>query len=535
MQNTPTTQPNRIFTTLIIVLIGVAAMLAAYIGGIPFGADLDNHFRFAQPFYDEIASGNLFPGWLAESNNGFGDARFRFYPPLLYYMLAAGRFLTGDWYAATLGVFTLFSVVGCGGVYLWTRENFTRNTAIAAAFVFALLPYHLAQFYQASLLAEFAAISFLPFAFLFVERISRGGKLIAINIAGLGVSFSLIVLTHIPTTIVSSLGLGLFALLCTDWKHRKRSLIFAAAGICLGMLLSSFFWIKVLTELSWIQSAQMATAEHYDYRKNFLFSPYSLTSLNTYLGSMIAAVTIGVFLPAMTLLPRIFSKGKKLDGLKIADKSVKSLRAAVIVAAFAFLMTTDLSRPLWAIIPKMSDIQFPFRWLSVVSVAVCPAAALAFVWFAKKIAAKQIRPWQLAVFAVAISSLGYSFWEFAVSSDFLNRQTFTERIEASRAAPSFTGWLPFGASEIKDVKPMTGPIDPNGREVISSQITTHHRRFTLAAGPATDIRIRTYYYPHWQATIVGVGPAQTKKAEDGTLLVSIPAESCEVSVDFIVP
>lgn len=514
-------------------------MLPAYLGGIPLGADLDNHFRFAQPFYDEIVSGNLFPGWLAESNNGFGDARFRFYPPLLYYMLAAGRALTGDWYSATLVVFTLLSIIGGLGIYLWTRQRFPPRTALVAAMIFAILPYHLTQFYQASLLAEFAAMSFLPFAFLFVERISRRDGLPLADIIGLGLSFGLVILTHIPTTLVGALALGLFALLCTDWRNRKRSLVFAAAGIGVALLLSSFFWIKVITELSWIQSSQMATPEHYDYRNNFLFSPYSLTNLNTYFGSMNAALTVGIFLPVVLILPMIFGRKEGVDefaaSVEAKDSNLAPMKAAIAVTIFALFMTTDLSRPLWAIIPKLPDIQFPFRWLSVVSVVICPPAAMALLWFAKRIIEKKIRPWQLAIVAISFAASIYSVWEFAISSDFLNRDTFAARIEASRGGPSFRGFLPVGAAELKDLKPMTGPIDPNGREVVSSNVSSHHRRFTIAAGPATEVRIRTYYYPLWQAIVTtaeGTRPAPTRQAEDGSLMVSIPPESCELKLEF---
>ncbi len=517
------------FAPLLIALVGVAAMLPALLQGIPLGADLDNHFRFAQPFYDEIANGNVIPGWLAESNNGFGDTRFRFYPPLLYYILAAARFVTGDWYAATLSVFTLLSVIGCKGIYIWARQNFDEKTSLIAAAVFAVLPYHIAQFYQASLLAEYAAMSFLPFAFLFLERLSKRAAIT--NIAGLGITFGAIILTHIPTTIVGSLGLGLFALLLTDWRSNKRFLIYAALGIGFGLALSSFFWTKVVTELSWIQAGHKVTSEHYDYRNNFLFSPWSLTNLNTWLGSVIAAVTIFIFLPAVTLFPKFFGGAAKAGDPLESERTKQPLRASMIIAAFAFFMTTDLSRPLWLVIPKLPDIQFPYRWLTVASVAICPAAAFAIVWFVKKIVSKQIRPWQLAMVAISFAAAGYSFGEFAIASDFLDRETFTSRIEASRAAPSFPDWLPVGAAAIKDVKPMTGAIDAGTREILEAEVTTHTRRFKIAPGPETEARIRAYYYPRWRATVNGK-PAETKKAPDGTLLVEIPTEASELIVSF---
>jgi uncharacterized membrane protein len=78
-------------TVHILALTGVAfaVVVPMILWGMPSALDLSNHFRFALPFYDALRSGHLYPGWLAESNHGFGDASFRFYPPALYYLLSA--------------------------------------------------------------------------------------------------------------------------------------------------------------------------------------------------------------------------------------------------------------------------------------------------------------------------------------------------------------------------------------------------------------------------------------------------------------
>ena len=220
------------FALLLVACFGILAMIPVFVWGIPVGADLDNHFRFAMPFYDEIRSGNLFPAWLAESNNGFGDARFRFYPPFLYYLLCLFRWLAGDWYYATLITFTVFSIIGALGVYLWSRQSLSKQTSVIAALIFAFVPYHLTQFYQASLLAEFAATSLLPFAFMFVEKLltDKTGNFYKslLNAIGLAVIFALIVTTHLPVTVIASFSLGIFALLLTDWKNNKKALFFCA-------------------------------------------------------------------------------------------------------------------------------------------------------------------------------------------------------------------------------------------------------------------------------------------------------------------
>src|SRR5882724_7296321 len=97
-------------SVVIVAAVAMAALLPIIVFGIPNGADLPNHLRFALPFYESIQTGNLHPAWLAESNYGLGDPRFIFYPPGLYYLLSASRMLTGEWFSASILVFLFLSI-----------------------------------------------------------------------------------------------------------------------------------------------------------------------------------------------------------------------------------------------------------------------------------------------------------------------------------------------------------------------------------------------------------------------------------------
>src|ERR1700681_4464505 len=94
---------------VIVATVAIVVLLPVVIFGIPNGADLPNHLRFALPFYESIQSGHFHPGWLAESNYALGDPRFIFYPPGLYYLLSATRMLTGEWYSAAILTFIVLS------------------------------------------------------------------------------------------------------------------------------------------------------------------------------------------------------------------------------------------------------------------------------------------------------------------------------------------------------------------------------------------------------------------------------------------
>src|SRR5260370_14109490 len=162
-------------TTRVLVMIAVAVAIISptIFWGIPSSLDLSNHFRFALPFYDALRSGHLYPGWLADSNHGFGDASFRFYPPALYYLLALTRTLAGNWYAATVITFSVLSALAAVGVYFWAREFGSSETAMWSGILYSIAPYHINQFFQAVMLAEFAGAAVLPFAFAFTAKVCK--------------------------------------------------------------------------------------------------------------------------------------------------------------------------------------------------------------------------------------------------------------------------------------------------------------------------------------------------------------------------
>ena len=124
---------RRLWPYGILAIAGLVALIPSVISGIPGGHDLPSHLRFAIPFYNAIQAGTLHPGWLAEANGGFGDPAIRFYPPGLYYLLAATRALTGNWYNGILRGFILLSVLGAIGAYSWARCFLPPNLAVVAS------------------------------------------------------------------------------------------------------------------------------------------------------------------------------------------------------------------------------------------------------------------------------------------------------------------------------------------------------------------------------------------------------------------
>jgi hypothetical protein len=502
----------------LVVAVSVAIILPAVFFGVPSNLDLRNHFRFALPFYDAVTSGDLYPGWLAESNGGYGDASFRFYPPALYYLMTAVRLLSGNWYAATLITFGFLFVAGAVGVYLWTRSLFGSRIAMWAAIVFTLAPYHLNDYYQASLLAEFAACSVLPFTLWFVERTCQ--KQSATNIAGLAVTYALLVLTHLPLTVLGSLALLVYALCRLRRDNWKRTLPALASAVVLGLLLSSFYWVTMIAEKNWIRADEVQRESSVDYRLNFLFSTFSPDNLNVWWMNILMFSSALMFAPALILLWKRYRQGVN-----------NQLRAVLILLAFAVVMATQLTLPIWNRVKPLQETQFPWRWIAVVSIVgpLLMAASLP-AWF--EVARSKMRPLFLIAMAGVLVSLTFSLSHIVREAKFLPAPTFNSTLAEVRGSEGVGQWLPVKAQ--KQVKQISGDIELPGRQFETVSKSPERRVFSVTAGTAGEARVRTYYYPHWHAS-AGHQPLAVSPADDGVLLVNVPAEATTITVEFVEP
>lgn len=512
--------PRKWRAATIVAAAAVVALVPIFIWGIPVGPDLNNHYRFAVAFHDSIRDGNLYPGWLDASNFGYGDPRVRFYPPGLYYLLSAARALSG-WYSATILTFCFLSIVGGLGVYFWSRSLCSTRNAMWAGIIYAIAPYHLNQIYRASMLAEYAACSVLPFAFAFVDRVCRKGK--APDIAGLSLAFALLILCNLPLTLIGSLSLAIYGVLRIRREFFWQTLMKLVLASLTALAATAFFWGTVIAELSWIKGNTVDPNVHYDYRINFLFSPANLTNYGTWHTNLLGLVTIALLVPALVFV-------KRLLFLKEGDKA---LRAIFLMALISLLMASDISRPVWAIVPKLRDVQFPWRWLGITSMFGSILLAASFPSWAERLKSN-FRPRDLAVGVALAFSMFFICYQVIWDAEYLQGAEFYSRFPNARGAPSHKDWLPVGAKDLVHMQKMTGDVEADSRVVTVNSWEPERRTFQIVSGPATEARVRTYYYPLWTATSAGK-PLTVRPADDGALLIAVPPGETNIELQFREP
>lgn len=491
-------------------------LLPALIWGIPSNRNLVNHFRFALPFYESLRAGHWYPGWLAESNGGYGDASFRFYPPGTYYLLILSRTIAGNWYAGSLITFGLLLALGSIGIYLWAREFLSANKAMLAGLLYLVAPYHLTQLYQASFLAEFAGAAVLPFVFAFAEKICGRRRLQ--DVTGLAASYALLVLTHLPLTVIGSIALGIYVLLRLEKGTKWKTIGSIAIATILGLTASACYWTTMVAELSWIRADNINPDPNVDYRKNFILSTLSPDYLNVWWMNILLLATVGLFWPGVASLGRfVTGAGKKRI-------------ATCVVVLFSIFMSTPLSRPLWALIRPLQETQFPWRWLAITS-ALCPIMLALSLPFWVRLWHGRTRPVVLLAAGTMAMSLAFSASHIIREAQYLNIREFEATLRTIPGTQSVTQWWPAWVNE--PLKGMDKPVDAGARSVSVQTWMPEERIFQVAAG-AGDARIRTFYYPHWKAFSEGK-PLAVHADTDGALIISLPEQASTVLLEFREP
>ena len=526
---------------VVVFLFAALVMLPILFYGVPFGYDLPHHYQCALTYRDAILAGDFYPSWTTLRNLGFGSMELRLYPPVSHYVLALFSLLTGEWFLATWLTFTFWWIVGSAGVYLWAREVFPAPaTAVVAAIVYAVMPYRLNQAYLVFFYGELAGTAIVPFCFAFLARILRErettnqclsqkeNRLVSLNVVGLAVSYALLILTHLPLTLIVSLALAIYFLVSLRFDL-KASLIASARfaiAVLLGLAASSFFWIKVFQERALLAKTAIYEDVFLNYRLNFLltiFQQYNDAAEVVYenftlVYDIVLLVTLITIIP-IALLAIIFRKSKK-------NRQIKSLWTTFLIALF---LTTPASKFIWDNLSLLQEVQFPWRWLTVVSLFAPMLFAAGFPILLERFADRKSRPFALILIGTFVIG-GFFGLNQSIRGALYKEKTETESLVAEvgqREGLTFW-WTKFARKEVFE---NTEKVIAGNREVLITNWQPTSRTFQISDGNPAFVRIATFYHPNWQVTINGVS-AESKPDKTGAIQILIPSQALKVDLRF---
>lgn len=510
---------------LLILLFFVFCLISpTFLWGIPDGFDLPQHFQFAATYLDSIKSGNLILNWSSQTNYGFGDVGLRFYPPLAHYLLAFTQLITNDWFITGWTNICFWMALGSIGIYFFSREFLTTQNSLLVGILYSIAPYHLSQIYQYFLYSEFAAAGILPFCFLYLTKINRVGK--PQDVLLLSFFSALLILTHIPTTIIGAISLSLYALIILDWEKKYKVLPQLFLSGLLTLFLTSFYWIKLITEVQWVNHTDPKYSSFglYDYKSSFFPFFSNLNELyfikQLWFRDIVGTITYFMILPILLLIILKFFQRKNLN---------KELLGISAVAIFSALMSTSISSMLWENFSFLQKLQFPYRWLSVTTLL----GSLSLVIFFQSLNTQNLQT--IAKYGLILFFAGlaiFNITQIILPAGLLGREQFEGKIANSSSEESFDCWWTIWSK--KEAFNQKEKVISGSRKIEITRWEAENRKFTVEVGDIESARIATFYYPHWQA-FVNQQKVEINRNDDGTINIPLPKEPAEVSLIFVEP
>jgi 6-pyruvoyl-tetrahydropterin synthase related domain len=509
---------------LLIGAFSAVAMLPAYYSGIPGGNDQYQHYQFASTVYNAISSGDIYPSVAGATNHGFGDVGLRFYPPLMYYALSTAYFLTHDWYFASLLTFTIVFFVGGVGIFFWAREEFEAQTALIAAALYVFAPYHLNQLYNNALFAEFFAMAFVPFCYLFLTRVCRKGTWL--SVFGLALSYALLILSHLPLTIICSIALGFYGIVLLQKKNIWANAAKLVVALCLAIIMTAFYWSRWIPELAWLKhSSPEYFSSIWNYRSNFLLLPSHFLNRDEDIQNLWLA-DLFLIVMLLSLIPTV------LFFIRDKNTRTKFVTSLLVVLTVGLFMTTQLSGIVWDKISVLQKVQFPWRWLAVIT-----AFGAVFASMGIDRAATLMKSDRRRIFVPI--GLGAILVLYIFTSAFVTKgASYTSRSELNKmmqTIPESEGcecWWPVWADRSAFIQ--SENVEIANRNVNITNWSTLEKTFHIAAGESRIATVKTFYYPRWHADI-NSSPAQVDNNAHGLVSLFIPADETDVRLTFAEP
>ncbi|MGQ0720648.1 MAG: 6-pyruvoyl-tetrahydropterin synthase-related protein [Candidatus Eiseniibacteriota bacterium] len=462
--------------------------------------------------------------WFPDLNQGRGYPFLAFYAPLVFFAAGALHSLGASLALCLKLVVVLGMAAGASGAYRLLRLGFAPCGAIAGAALCSYAPYHVRDLTIRGDLAEFVAASFLPWSLFAVLRLARkhrpGDVVLA---AALG---ALPVLTH---NIVALFGGGMMVLAAAAAAAvSPRKIATATAAACAGagtLALSAFFWLPALYERRHVRIDAM-TEGIYDVERNFL-------ALRDFFATP-AVPGIGQQLPMSFELGWPALAG--LAFLPFALRGATGMRAALLALGAAaslggLVMTMPAGAPIYDAVPLLRFVQFPWRFLVLVSLGlgVLGGAGLG-AFLAGRIAwVRSVVAGAAAIFAVtAVSPLlgpkphgEIPPWSVDPEELARGRQTATG---VGEYQPRWAGEAPPAREFDRGIRAPEGVrIEGEGRSVGRYEFVVE------SAGPST-ILLRDVYYPGWTAEVGGREVSIRPHAENGQLELDVGPGRHEVRV-----
>ena len=329
-------------------------------------------------------------------------------------------------------------------------------------------------------------------------------------LSSLAVVFAAIWLTNFPVGVIATYTLA--TLLFIDCVSRRsfRPFLSGAAAISTGFGLAAIVIIPAVWEQKWIDIGNVLDPKYVPWH-NFLFTRNNeliMLGFNRTM-SFVAIFLIVLAAIAAAVTPRLRHEFPALWC---------SLAAIAGLSSFAMFPASEI---LWRHLPELRFVQFPWRWLTPVSVAGAFLAAAAIGQLSRK------WPAYLAVVVVFCGVSGNTIYSESWGSNF--PQKIAAAVGSGVGYKGLKEYIPSGS------KPLELPLDAQlivaaeQNQPLTNQARIHtelwapeRKVFTVDSPVPLHLSLKLLAYPAWQARINGTPAIAGTEPRTGQMSLDAP-------------
>lgn len=468
-----------------------------------------------EAFAERMREGVLYPRWIETTNQGLGSPAFYFYAPLPFWvsslldLMTDGRLSPATYVSGSIGL-----AIWCSGLamYRLLRAHFAPTSALIAAVLYMALPYHLGiDVWWRAALGELWGFVWPPLMLHGIVRLWQqqrwGWTTVIVATTGL-------TLSHLPSFLIVVTGAGTLALLLLvlrqDPRRVARTATQAGLAAAVGFTITAGYWLPAITTLDLTDVNGFMTSGQYNYASNFVavHKPWTLDQS-----------VQGVSLVMLAALAQLYVVGNRC----FTSRPWTFTATCWFGLAMLFLLT-PASHPLWMLVTPLQRIQFPWRFLLLVDVALVLLCAH-LLELPRVVARHRTMRWLLPVLCLATGATWARFIPPKYPPSVL--QIIAESaLTRADAAEYRTRWT--SAKYYRDLRAGVVHVAPSYGSAAVDQVLDD-------VGGATVLLHHRFFYPDLRAVDAGSGAPLLLRpqAVTGLTLVELPSSGTVVRFEHV--
>ncbi len=491
--------------------------------------------------FDKALQAGQFPvRWVDGLGFGFGYPLFIFYPPLVYWLGEVFHLLGTGFVDAIKIVFFLSLLLSGISMYLFAKKFVGRLGGLTASLFYILTPYRAVDIYVRGSLSEAFSFVWLPLILLFFYKLKNPTRS---SVILCGVSLGGLMITHNLVLMSFMLILPIYVFyLWASVSFKRNFIIYSLLAVLIGTGLSAFFWVPSIFEKKYTLVDQILLVDLANYKIHFVYlqqlwnSPWgfggSAAGLNDGLSFKIGKLNVLVSFLVVVL------------SLLIRKKSKSFLLTIVFFALFIIsaFMTTNYSRFIWETLTPLNYLQFPWRFLIMTTLFTSILAGL----FVKKLSLPILKI--IAFFSLTSLLLFTNVKLFKPQTyrpELTNKAATDQNLINWDVSLTSFEYAPKGV-ELYRSSLGTNLINITKQEIPKEKINVEKGaanisitaekpdlvQFTSNSDKGAQIKVNTFNFPGWRATIDGQTVSITDNNKLKLINLYIPAGNHDVTIKF---